>query len=363
MSAADTITLAVVGDFWVNRPLPRDEPGLETVLDRLRAADLSVCVLEMPLSRRGAPAEKIVRMRASPERVEDLHHLGVDCVTIANNHMLDYGPDALLDTLEVLRSEGIPYVGAGRDIEEASRPMVLETGGIRVAFLACAATLPLGSAAGKERPGVNPLHVFTAWVVEPSARTQEQPGTPPPAMTFASPEDVRTLQNAVREAKRSSDIVVVLPHWGLPNVSALMHYQRDAGHALAAAGADLIVGHHAHCIQPVEVAGSTPIVYGVSNFLFHELPEGMSRNVYDFMSKDELLVEARLGVEGVRELSLTPLVLDSSGHALLAGPEDAARILGEVSDMSAEYGTVVELEGGRGMVGLGEKAALSMQKE
>ena len=81
------------------------------------------------------------------------------------------------------------------------------------------------------------------------------------------------------------------------------------------------------------------------------------------LEPDELLVEARLGVEGVRELALTPLVLDSSGHPRLAGPEDAARILGEVSDMSAEYGTVIELEGGRGMVGLEEKAALSMQKE
>ena len=363
MSAADTITLAVVGDFWVNRPLPRDEPGLEMVLEKLRAADLSVCVLEMPLSRRGAPAEKIVRMRAPPERAEDLHHLGVDCVTIANNHMLDYGPDALLDTLDILEREGIPFVGAGRDIEEASHPLVLEAQGVRVSFLACAATLPLGSAAGEDRPGVNPLHVFTAWVVEPSARTQEQPGTPPPAMTFASPEDVRTLQNAVREAKRSSDIVVVLPHWGLPNVSALMDYQRDAGGALAAAGADLIVGHHAHCIQPVEMVGSTPVVYGVSNFLFHELPEGMSRNVYDFMSKDELLVEARLGVEGVRELALVPLMLDSSGHPRLAEEEDAARIVGGVSDMSAKYGTAIELAGGRGLVGLREQAALSMQKE
>ena len=188
MSAADTITLAVVGDFWVNRPLPRDEPGLEMVLEKLRAADLSVCVLEMPLSRRGAPAEKIVRMRAPPERAEDLHHLGVDCVTIANNHMLDYGPDALLDTLEVLRKRRNPILGGGpKDIEEASHPLVLEAQGVRVSFLACAATLPLGSAAGEDRPGVNPLHVFTAWVVEPSARTQEQPGTPPPALCLSPP--------------------------------------------------------------------------------------------------------------------------------------------------------------------------------
>ena len=115
MSAADTITLAVAGDFWVNRPLPRDEPRLETVLDRLRAADISVCVLEMPLSRRGAPAEKIVRMRGAPERAKDLHHLGVDCVTIATNHCsttVRRPPD----TLEVLKAR-IPF-GGGRDIEE-----------------------------------------------------------------------------------------------------------------------------------------------------------------------------------------------------------------------------------------------------
>ena len=111
----------------------------------------------------------------------------------------------------------------------------------------------------------------------------------------------------------------------------------------------------------MEVAGNTPVVYGVSNFLFHELPEGISRNVYDFMSKDELLVEARLGAEGVRELSLMPLVLDASGHPRLAEEEEAMRILGEVSGSSAEYGTVIELEDGRGLVRLKEKAALLMQ--
>ena len=72
-----------------------------------------MCVLEMPLSRRGAPAEKIVRMRAPPERAEDLHHLGVDCVTIANNHMLDYGPDALLDTLDILAKRRNTLRGGG----------------------------------------------------------------------------------------------------------------------------------------------------------------------------------------------------------------------------------------------------------
>ena len=87
----------------------------------------------------------------------------------------------------------------------------------------------------------------------------------------------------------------------------------------------------------------------------------MSRNVYDFMSKDELLVEARLGVEGVRDLALVPLVLGSSGHPRLAEEEDAMRILGEVSGSSAKYGTQIEFAGGRGLVRLGEKAALSMQ--
>ena len=111
----------------------------------------------------------------------------------------------------------------------------------------------------------------------------------------------------------------------------------------------------------MEVAGSTPIVYGVSNFLFHELPEGMSRNVYDFMSRDELLVEARIGAEGVRELALTPLVLDAAGHPRLAGPEEAMRILGEVSGSSAKYGTVIEFADGGGFLKLGEKAASLMQ--
>ena len=177
----------------------------------------------------GRAGEKIVRMRAAPERVEDLHHLGVDCVTIANNHMLDYGPDALMDTLELLGSEGIPYVGrAGtsrkRRVRWFSRP-----GASAWLFWRVRPPFRWEARRGEGRPGVNPLHVFTAWVLEPSARTQEQPGTPPPAMTFASPDDVRALQNAVREAKNSSDTVVVLPHWGLPNVSALMDYQRDAG--------------------------------------------------------------------------------------------------------------------------------------
>jgi poly-gamma-glutamate capsule biosynthesis protein CapA/YwtB (metallophosphatase superfamily) len=338
MKSNRPVTVAIVGDFWVNRALPRTNSSLEAVLDRLRQAQVSVCVLEMPLSRRGAAAEKIVCMRADPERIEDLKHLGADLVTIANNHMLDYGTDALFDTVELLERFRIPYVGAGRDIAEAARTIVIEREGLRIAFIACAATLPLGSAAGAGRPGVNPLHVFNAWLIEPSARTQEQPGTPPAVITFAAPQDVAALQRAVRDAKRTAEVVVVLPHWGVPNVTQLMEYQRAVAHALAAAGADLIIGYHAHCIQPVEVVGKTPVVYGGGNFLFHELPKGMSRNVYDSMSPDGIIVEAGVGANGVESLELVPIMLDAAGHPGLAARPEAQRIGAHLQSISKPYG-------------------------
>lgn len=357
MSSAHAVRLAVAGDFWVNRSLPRGDATLETVLDRLRQAEIAVCVLEMPLSGRGAVAEKIVCMRADPHRVDDLERLGIDLVTIANNHMLDYGYEALFDTLDLLELRGIPYVGAGREISQAARPLIRHCSGLKIAFIGFAATLPLGSAAGIGRPGVNPLHVFNGWVIEPSARTQEQPGTPPPIITFAAPEDLRELQKSVSDAKRAADIVVVLPHWGVPNVPQLMDYQRDVAHALVASGADLIVGHHAHCIQPVEVIDGVPIVYGVGNFLFHELPQGMSRNVYDFMSPDGIVVEARLGPGGVEALSLVPLMLNTAGHPSLAGADDAERIASHLTEFSTPYGTRLKFTGERCVVGLERNAA------
>ena len=219
MSNEGTVSIALAGDMFIAKKLPRPgEPGAEPVralFERMAGADVTFINLESPYSERGYPAEKYTYLRSHPSLIDELDEMGVDVVTLANNHMLDYGYDALFDTLSLLDAKGIRRVGAGRNLQEAYAPAIIQKVGIRVAFLGFASTLPLGCSAGEERPGLAPIHIFSAFVLEPSPRTQEQPGTPPPVKTFPLQADITRMQKVVAATKREADIVIIAGHWGL----------------------------------------------------------------------------------------------------------------------------------------------------
>lgn len=214
------------------------------VMERMQAADIMMLNNEFAYSNRGAPIEeKQFTFRAKPETAAYLTDLGVDLVSLANNHAYDYGPTALEDTLDTLRETGIPYVGAGRNIGEARRPVYYIVGDIKIAFVSATQIERLDTPDTKEATETSP-GVFRCW------------------------NGAKFLET-IREAAQNSDFVVAYVHWGTENQVELDWAQLKQAPELIEAGADLVIGDHPHCLQPIGVIGGVPVIYSLGNFWFN----------------------------------------------------------------------------------------------
>lgn len=253
------ITLALAGDTMLGRgvaeQLGAHADTARLFSDELReitaGADLFVLNLECCISSRGVrhpDPGKLFHFRAPPVAAAVLAELGADCVTLANNHALDYGPEALADTLAELRLAGVRAVGAGPDEAAARTFAVLETaGGARLAVIGVS-DHPEDYAAGPDRPGI-------AWA-------ELRDGVPP------------WLAELVGRATEAADGVLVTPHWG-PNMTAESPaYIRRAGAALLDAGADLVAGHSAHVFHGV----ADRILYDLGDFIDDYAVDPVLRN-------------------------------------------------------------------------------------
>lgn len=213
------------------------------LVDVMKNADIMWLNNEFTYSTRGsAMSGKEFTFRANPTRVENLKLLGVDIVGLANNHVYDYGKTALLDTFETLENAGIPYVGAGRNLEEAKKPVYMEVEGKTVAFVAA-------SRAEKYK-------------LTPQA-TQTEPG-------ILRCYDTQLFKEEIAEADANADIVIALPHWGTEYSTKLESVQVSTAKEYIDAGADVIIGAHTHCLQGFEFYNNTPIVYSLGNYWFND---------------------------------------------------------------------------------------------
>ena len=237
---------------------------------KLSSADISFAQIERSYSERGElrTCSGGGHGRLPPKMAAVLSDCGFNVVSVAGNHAMDWGPEALLDTIELLRGMGIWTIGVGRDLAEARQPAIIECNGLRVAMLAYCSVLHEGSAAGPDRPGVAPMRAHTRY--EP---VDYQSGVPPRVVTAADEKDLADLADDVRAAKAHSDAVVLSLHWGVHFVPRLIaDYQRTVAQAAFAAGADLILGHHAHVPKAIEVCGGKTCFYSLSNFIMSSSP-------------------------------------------------------------------------------------------
>ncbi|WP_163998504.1 CapA family protein [Pyxidicoccus caerfyrddinensis] len=246
------------------------------------AADLFAVNLECPFTEGGEKLPKNFNFRARPELVGALLAGGVDVVSLANNHMMDYGPQGLVDTLVTLETARIPYFGAGRNLAEARRPAILTVGGLRVAFLGY---FFLG-----ER-NIEPPEVYA---------TETTPGV---AGHFS---DVDVMERMLREdilaAKQQADIVLPFFHWGREGTYSPEPYQVRLAHAAIEAGASGVLGSHPHVLQSMELFQGAPVVYSLGNFVF-----GGNWNPRD---KRSALWKARFGPGGYLSSEVLPLRSD-----------------------------------------------------
>lgn len=346
MGSAKQGLVGLVGDVMIEDRSVVQRRSENTLFDKalttLNDNVWSIINLEMPLSNRGYRVPKHSNLRSRPEVIEDVRALGPDAASLANNHLMDYGPDALRDTLEACAQAGILTCGAGEDLDRAMAPVILRNDECSVGLLSFASTLPVESDAGIGKPGIAPIRVGFSYEVDANL-TVEQPGTMPIVHTWANQDDVERAVEAVQQLKASVDIVIVALHWGVPpywltpHQGLLAEYQQPLGHALIDAGADVICGHHSHVLHPVEVYNHKPIFYSLGNFIF-ENPRG-------FMEPESLIVNIQPG--NPFDIELVPIWVDDDGFPLLAEGAVADSVASRLEEISAEFGTQFTRKGDR----------------
>lgn len=297
-------------------------------LATFREADWSFCNLECVISDhvpRRLP-DKAFHFRSDRKNIGVLRAAGIKAVSVANNHCLDCGDDAMLDMLAVLDGAGICHAGAGANLEEAMRPGRFTCDdGTTIGLLACTDNEP-DWAAAKERPGV--------WFVPTNL------------------DDPRCLEllESVRALRMITDLAVVSLHWGSNWGRVPEPGHRQVARALVNAGADLVFGHSCHVFRGLEVLDRSLIVYSAGNFIDDYAVDPCERNDESFLFS----IEA--GCNGLSRLVLIPTLI-SDRTAVLAQGLDAARILQEMGSLCARYGTPLTIRQRMGTVGLQTRRA------
>ncbi len=277
----------------------------DALLTEMNQADIMAVNNEFTYSRRGTPLEgKAYTFRADPDRVYLLEIMGADIVSLANNHAYDYGADALLDTMETLTLAGIPYVGAGANLEEAMKPSYFIANGRKIAIVA-------------------------ATQIERSyTYTKEATETEPGVLKTLNPDK---FVQVIEAAGENADYVIVYVHWGTEQNPNYEQEQVDLADTYIAAGADAIIGSHTHCLQGTEYRYGVPIIYSLGNFWFNsnKLDTGIAQLV---IHKD-----------GSMDFRFLPCVQKKNETYLVEDEEEKQRILDYMESIS--YGVSIDEEG------------------
>lgn len=244
----DGFSLLFAGDVLLSDHVLRayeNAGGIEGVLDEgyrkiIADADFFFANEEFPFSDRGTQApDKQFTFRLPPEKVHILWQMGIDGVSLANNHALDYGTEALLDSCQVLDNAGILRTGAGADLDEAKKAVIIERSGKKIAVIGATRVIPVSDwAAGASHPGMLATY------------------------------DPTVLLEEIRRLRQENDYVIVYVHWGIERDEKPQEYQRTLGQQYIDAGADLVIGAHPHVLQGLEYYKGKAIVYSLGNFVF-----------------------------------------------------------------------------------------------
>lgn len=277
------VVLLAVGDVAPNRENPHSM--FQYVKDFLNHGDIGFCQLEANLSSRGTPLPQArLPMRVHPNNAEAIKDAGFHVVSFAGNHCLDWGQDALFDTIDVIKEQGLHIIGVGANIEEARRPAIIEKNGTRIAFLAYNSVLPMGYWAEEDRPGCAPIRAFT--VYEPVEH--DQPGTPCRIHTFTKKDDLQAMVDDIQNTRDKADIIVLSMHWGIHFVPAqIADYQREIAHTAIDCGVDMIIGHHPHILKGIEVYKGKVVMYSLGNFAI-EQPGAFMTDLYNSRRHKEI---------------------------------------------------------------------------
>jgi len=288
------------------------------VLPLLLEADLRLVNLECVISQRGhkwQPDQKAFHFRASPRAIEVLQAARIDAVTLANNHILDYGPEALLECLTFLDDAGIPHTGAGRNLRDALTPMLVEFGGNRVAVVALTDNEPEWKAA-EHHPGVNYVAYDQHGLLEPY-RTR--------------------MAEVISLARRQARFVIISAHVG-PNWGAPSPAMRALAHHLLDLGVDLYWGHSNHTPQGIELYQGKAVLYSTGDFIDDYAVDPIERNDLSFL----FLLDIQDG--HLVRLHLHPVRIDNCQVGMATG-HDAAHLEQDMEAKCRAFGTTMTFQG------------------
>jgi poly-gamma-glutamate capsule biosynthesis protein CapA/YwtB (metallophosphatase superfamily) len=270
----------------------------------LSAADLAVGTFNATMSliptHTGCVATYL--LVGDPQNADALGRAGFDLMSVATNHIkncgvVGCGDKAFFDTLDNLRRVGIQTIGAGQNLQDASQPVVVSVHGIRFGFVSLG-QIEQTTFAGPDKPGIAVL----------------------------TPE---SLRSAIAAARQVSDVVIAMPHWGPEDVASPNYIQRDLAQVAVQAGADLVVGNHTHVVQAVQTIDGVPVFYGLGNFVFDQgLPD----------HKQGAILRVTFRGAHLAGFDLIPTHVDHDGSVHIAGPLEAAQILGRVEQASQGLG-------------------------
>ena len=268
-------------------------------MDTFNNADIAMINNEFPYSNRGTPTpNKKFTFRADPKYVDILNQMGIDIVSLANNHAYDHGEEALLDTFDTLDNAGIAYVGAGHNITEAKEPFYFIAGGMKIAFV-------------------------SATQIERSLPPDTKEATEDSAGVLRTLEPEKFV-DTIKTAEENSDFTIVYVHWGSENTYDVEQSQKDLAKAYVDAGADLIVGDHSHCLQGFSYIDNVPILNSMGNFWFS------SKDL------DTGILRATISEKALKSLQFIPCrQKDCKTNQLIKGTDgDYERVLGVMVSLS-----------------------------
>lgn len=317
------IVLTVVGDLNFNSieslVLKDPEYPWKGTTAIFKNASILMGNQEVPFSNRGSVyTEKTWILRANPRTVDSLVLAGFDILTLANNHIMDYGPVALQDTLAALDKAKIARTGAGMNLNEARQPAFFTTpDGVKFAFLSYSLTYP---------------ELFWA--------SSTRPGTPKGDPAFFIPD--------IKKAKLSADHVIVSFHWSNELNYYPKAYQKNYGRLCIDAGASVVLGHHPHVLQGIEVYKGGLIAYSLGNFVFGS---------YSKKVKDSIILEIACGKDELIQAKIYPINVlnpEVQFQPRLRQGADAQRLLNDMRTYSSQFKTVIESQGDIGVIKIRE---------
>ena len=265
------------------------------LLEIMTGTDLFYLNHEYCISDRGAPlAGKYYTFRANPKRMALLKEMGTDLVALANNHVFDYGEEALLDTTARLQEAGIPYVGGGVNIEEAKRPVFFIINGLKIGFVGA-------SNAEKLR--------YTPQATENSAG-------------ILRAYDATEYNDVIQKASKECDYLIAYIHWGTEDSNYLNALQQKMGREFLNSGADIVVGGHPHVLQGMEYVNGKPIIYSLGDFWFNS------------ETKYTGLLQLHITMDGLAEMSFVPALQTNYTTQYIKAPEKQEKLYQFLEDLS-----------------------------